>query len=130
MSGKQIGIIYFYLVSAAALGLIVVGLFNSINFLVNITQYEKYPLQYFEDQCKAYPYSFRGPVPATDAILPATPSAEDAERWVKECQDNVEKQRNQKRVEDLKNSLAFTLIGSVLFLIHFPQARKQSKIGN
>ena len=44
MSEKTIATIYFYVISAASLALIVIGIFNIVNFLINSTQYEKYPL--------------------------------------------------------------------------------------
>ena len=51
MSGKLIALIYFYLISAAALALIVIGIFNSVNYFVNTTQFEKYPLLYRNENC-------------------------------------------------------------------------------
>lgn len=128
MSGKQISVIYFYLVSAASLALIVVGVFSVVNFVINLTQYDKYPVRYFQEDCDADPYRYapKGPYPAEIAQV-ATPSAEEREKQKSLCRQRVEDERKKTKIEDLKNAITFTLVGSILFLIHFPQARKQSK---
>lgn len=125
MSGKQIGIIYYYLVSAASLALIVVGIFNSANLLVNLTQYDEYPLQYLAEDCENFRSPVKGPYPTE--ITPASMSATEKEDLEKSCQTRVERERKARRLEDIKSSVLFTLIGTVLFAIHFPQARKQSR---
>lgn len=133
MPGKTIATIYFYVLSAAAIALIVIGIFNIVNFIINSTQFEKYPLRYGGvSNCEyavdgSYP---RGPVPAVKMMPPggeSTPSAEEIQRAKEQCLKNEEADRKQHKVDDLKNSITFTLVGIVLFLIHFPQARKQSK---
>lgn len=124
MTGKQISVIYFYLVSAAALALIVVGVFNSVNFLINSTQFKDYPLDYWEANCESYPYKGR-PMPVLEADV-ASLSAEEMETQKRICEEQVADQRQQKKINDLKSSVTYTLVGLVLFVIHFPQARKQS----
>ena len=127
MSGKTIATIYFYIISAASLALIVIGIFNSVNFLINSTQYEKYPLRYPQGSCEGYPYKF-GPYPAMDVrAIPATPSAQELEKQKQECLKQENALSKQQKIDDLKNAITFTLVGAVLFLIHFPLARKQSK---
>lgn len=128
MSGKTIATIYFYIISAASLALIVIGIFNAVNFGINSTQYDKYPLRYPQGSCEGYPNKFGGPYPAMDQIGSfATPSAEELTKQKEVCikQENV--LSKQQKIDDLKNAITFTLVGSVLFLIHFPLARKQSK---
>ncbi len=129
MSGRQISLIYFYLVSAGALALIVIGVFNSVNFLINATQYKDYPLRYQQDCDSIYPIPVKiAPPPLVESYpMPATQSAEEAEKQKQLCQKNLEKQRKQQMIDDLKNSITFTLVGATLFLIHFPIARRQSK---
>ncbi len=132
MLGKQISIIYFYVISASALALIVIGVFNSVNFLVNISQYKDYPLRYFNEDCNNYPYPIKAPMPIAPAMLDnngifATPSAQQIEEQKKICVGQLQKQRKQQKVDDLKNSITFTLVGSILFLIHFPIARRRSQ---
>ena len=127
MNGKQIGVIYFYLVSAASLVLIVIGLFSAINFVVNITQFKDYPLSSWETgSCEVYPFKGR-PVPVMGEPMPATLSAEETEEQKKFCEEQTATLRQQRRVSDLRDSITFTLIGLILFGIHFPQGRKQSK---
>lgn len=132
MSGKLIATIYFYIISAASLALIVIGIFNGVNFLINSTQYEKYPLRYgVISNCDMVDglYS-RGSVPAVKMFPPevnSTPSAKEIEKAKEQCLKNEEADRKQHMIDDLKNTLTFTAVGLILFLIHFPLARKQSK---
>jgi hypothetical protein len=141
MSGKTIATIYFYLISVGAIILMVIGIFHSVTFLINSTQYEKYPLRYervpscdfatdgqyvggpFAPPVKVIPSSELG----VTGITPATPSAGEIQRAKENCLKNEEADRIQHRVDDMKNAITFTLVGAVLFLIHFPQARKHSK---
>ncbi len=121
MSGKTIATIYFYVISAASLALIVIGIFNAVNFGINSTLYEKYPLRYAAPgNCESYPYKFGVP-------SPASPSAKDLEKQKKDCLKQEDALSKQQKIDDLKNALTFTLVGLILFLIHFHLARKQSK---
>jgi hypothetical protein len=128
MSGKLVATIYFYILSAAAVALIVIGIFNSVSFLINSTQYEKYPLRYGGiSQCGFAGDAYYAPYPAKRMPGEASPSAEETKQNEELCLKNEEADRAQHRVEDLKNSITFTLVGLILFLIHFPLARKHSK---
>lgn len=128
MSGKTIATIYFYLISAASLALIVIGIFNAVNFVINSTQYEKYPPRYAQGSCESYPFKYGGPYPAIDVRgFPATPSAKELEDQKQACIKQEEIESKQHKIDDLKNALTFTLVGLVLFAIHFPLARKQSQ---
>lgn len=127
MSGKTIATIYFYLISAAALALIVIGIFNGVNFVINSTQYEKYPLRFGQvidcnNNFGPVPYKIISPTSPESA----TPSAQDLQKQKQQCETNVELQRKQYRLDDIKNTVAFTLVGIILFSIHFPLARKHS----
>ncbi len=128
MSGKTIATIYFYLISAVSLFLIVIGIFSVVTFIINSTEYDKYPLRYTQPDCE---FSFNNyPYPAKPMSLDeksSTSSAQDLAKQKQFCLNQQEIDRKQHRIEDLKNSLAFSLIGIVLFLIHFPQARKHSR---
>ncbi len=131
MSGKQIGLVYFYIVSAAALGLIIIGIFNSVNFLINVTQYKDYPLRFQNEDCSSiYPIPMKvappAPIEQSYPIL-ATQSAQQMEKQKELCQKQVDEQRKRQKLDDLRNSITFSLIGLILFLIHFPIARKNSK---
>ncbi|MDP3732971.1 MAG: hypothetical protein Q8Q91_00370 [Candidatus Daviesbacteria bacterium] len=125
MSGKTIATIYFYIISAASLALIVIGIFNAVNFGINITQYEKYPLRFPQGSCESYPFKF-GPYPAMEGRI-ATPSAEETEHQKQLCLKQENALSKQQKIDDMKNAITFTLVGTILFLIHFPLARKQSK---
>src|SRR3989344_6164794 len=126
MSGKTIATIYFYVISAASLALIVIGIFNGVNFLINSTLYDKYPLKYPQGSCESYPYKF-GPYPAMDARGEVgTPSAEELKKQKQACLKQENALSKQQKIDDLRNAVTFTLVGTVLFLIHFPLARKQS----
>lgn len=125
MSGKTIATIYFYLVSAASLALIVIGVFHTVNFVINSTQYEKYPLRWGpEVDCETEGYYRYGPIP--EKITPATPSAKELEKQKELCVKQQEEERVRHKVDDIKNAATFTLIGVILFAIHFPLARRQS----
>ncbi len=131
MNGRTIALIYFYLISAAALALIVVGIFNSVNFVINSTQYDKYPLRYGAVSNCESPYGGSYAKPYLEKLAPdtesATPGAEQLEKDKQLCLKNEEADRKQHKIEDLKSFLTFSLVGVILFAIHFPQARKQSK---
>ena len=127
MSGKTIATIYFYIISAASLALIVIGIFNTVNFLINSTQYDRYPLRYPQGDCEG---GFGYPMPYK--IMPpdgreATPAAQDLEKQKQLCLKQQDLDRKQHKIEDVRNAVTFTLVGLVLFSIHFPLARKQSK---
>lgn len=129
MSGKSIATIYFYVISAGALALIVIGIFNGVNFFINSTQYDKYPLRYGPGgDCEAgfdYPRPYKV-MPAPGSPVESTPSAEEIEKQKQLCIKQQELDRKQHKIEDIRNTLAFTIIGTLLFSIHFPLARKQS----
>ncbi|MBI4038493.1 hypothetical protein HY384_00895 [Candidatus Daviesbacteria bacterium] len=129
MSGKAIATIYFYLVSAASLALIVMGIFNAVNLMINSTQYEKYPLRYEPGiDCESgfgYPVPYK--IMPPDVREEATISAQDLEKQTKNCLRQQELERRQHKVDDFKDAITFSLVGVVLFSIHFPLARKQSR---
>jgi ABC-type Na+ efflux pump permease subunit len=127
MSGKLISIVYFYLISAIALVLLVIGVFHSVSFLVNITQYDQYPLRFGGiDRCGTYPQ----PAPYKET-LPTPPSASasagEQNQQQEQCEKSLVEERHQHKVDDLKNALTFSLIGLLLFGLHFPIALKRSR---
>lgn len=125
MSNKTIATVYFYVISAAATALLVVGVFNTVNFIINSTQYDKYPLRYPQVRCDS-PFGY-GPYPATQgSLVPASPSAMEEEQRKQNCLDQEAEDRKKQKIEDMKNSITFTLVGLVLFGVHFPLARKHS----
>lgn len=123
MLGKNISLIYFYVVSLISLLLIIIGVFATINFVLNSTQFDKYPLQYMED-CNVYGMPYKT-VPAPDGVEEL--SEEEKLRQQRACETRTEFERRKNRVQDMRNAIAFTSIGLILFLIHFPIARRHSK---
>jgi hypothetical protein len=88
MTTKLIALIYFYLVSAASLALIVIGIFSTVNFLINISQYDEYPLRYYNEDCESFPSRYGGkPYPVAMEGTPAesTPSASELAEMKKQC---------------------------------------------
>src|SRR5258708_3379572 len=105
MSGKQISLIYFYLVSIFSLVLIVVGIYNVATYLINTTQYSEYPLRYQFTDCNNNPYQFKGPMApygVPSAMEPATPSADDLQTQKQSCQKQLSVLEKQQQLDDLK----------------------------
>ena|SRR5581483_11016250 len=128
MTGKHIAVIYFYIISAFSLVLIVVGIYNVATFLINTTQYQQYPLRYQETDCNLNPYQFKIPTPYNPAGAPiASPSSAELSTQIQSCQKQLDLLRKQQQLDDLKSAVVFGGVGIALFLIHFPQARKQSR---
>jgi hypothetical protein len=129
MKGKQISLIYFYLVSIIGIVLLVVGIYNVVTYTINVTQYDNYPLRYQETDCDVNPYQFGGPTPykPNGEPTPASPSAENVSAQVASCKKQQALLRKQQQFDDLRSSIVFTGAGLVLFIIHFYMARKHSK---
>lgn len=122
--GRSISLIYFYLISAIALMMIVIGVFSIVNFVINSTQYDKYPLGY-EENCDAFALD-------TSRIPPGTPpqptiSPDERDRQKEQCEKRHENERKRRKIQDLKDVITFPMVGIILFLIHFPHARKLSE---
>lgn len=114
---KLISTIYFYLLSAIGMVLLIIGLFNSVHFITGITAYDKYPLgSGTEARCDFLPQ----PVSVEGAKnIQADVNAKN------DCLKNLEKERLTKKADDLEKSISFTVIGLLVFLTHFYFARKQ-----
>lgn len=132
MAGKLIGLIYFYLISAVSIGLLIYAAFSFATLVINLTQYDKYPLRYGMENCDVdYPQSYvKGPyaTPVMEQGQIASISAKEKQTLKQTCMNQADFDRKQHKLDDIKNSGISALVGLVLFLIHFPQARKMSKI--
>ncbi len=96
-----------------------------VHYLVNTTQYPKYPLQsYDETRCEVYSYAGK-PVPAVATeIREATPSAAEMKQQEETCKAQLEADRMHRKIDDLTQSLAFLIIGALVFIPHWKMARK------
>ena len=114
---KLIPTIYFYVLSAVGMVLFIIGLFNSVHYVVGVTSYDKYPLRYgAESRCDYMPKAV--PIEGSSDMQSDTNAKED-------CLKSVEKERETTKADDLEKSLAFTIIGFLVFSTHFYFARKQ-----
>lgn len=114
---KLIPTIYFYVLSAIGMVLFIIGLFNSIHYIVGITAYDKYPLRYgAESRCDYMPRV--APIEGSDDIRSDTNAKED-------CLKSLEKERETTKADDLEKSLAFTIIGFMVFGTHFYFVRRR-----
>jgi hypothetical protein len=122
--------IYLYIFSGVGLSLFLIGIFMGIQYLVNITQFEKYPLQAYEETQCDYLYPGKPmPIMERSSIAPsgvdmATPSAEEVKRQEEQCVERTEIARKKKQVDEVTRTLAFLIIGLPLFIFHWKMARK------
>ncbi len=111
---KLIPTIYFYLVSLIGFVLLIIGVFSSIHYVVNITSYPEYPLGYSApDRC--------APMQVAPMEKVGTTSAYSQ----KQCLDDIEKERQIQKTGDLEKALSFTIIGLLVFGTHFFYAREK-----
>ena len=96
--------------------LLIIGLFSVIHYVVGVSAYPKYPLQYGnEGRCSLQML----PVGEKSAVTP--------QEMRKECLRDLENERVITKADDLEKSISFTLIGLAVFGIHFYFARKIKK---
>lgn len=98
--------------------LLIIGIFNSIHYVVGITAYDEYPLSYGgEERCYVQP-----------APVEREVQSQESEKEVRErCLEGLEEERRRTKVDDLEKSIAFTTIGLLVFSSHFYFARKTRK---
>ncbi|HLL60666.1 MAG TPA: hypothetical protein VK338_03030, partial [Candidatus Nitrosocosmicus sp.] len=92
--------------------LLIIGVFNTIHFIMGNTLHEKYPLRYGnETRCTFQPSGEKGQEqPSRDT-----------------CLQDLELERINTKSEDLEKSISFSMIGLLVFSIHFYFARKAKK---
>ena len=122
---KVIPTIYFYLLSVVGMALFIVGLFNSIHYVVGITLYNKYPLRYAqESRCDympgAAPFLGANKVQSGEKAKAASDTAKE------DCLKGLEKERTNTKIDDLEKAISFTTIGLLIFAIHFYFARRRT----
>lgn len=119
---RLIPTIYFYLLSAIGMVLIIIGLFNAAHYIVGVTAYDKYPLGYGpESRCEYMPK----PALLEGQTQPTQSDKETEQKAKEDCLKTVETERQNKKVDDLEKSITFTSIGLLVFGAHFYFARKQ-----
>lgn len=112
---KLIPAIYFYLLSAIGMVLLIIGLFNTTHFITGVVAYDKYPLRNgSEARCDYLPQ----PVPLDGQKMAPSNTKED-------CLKSLEKERATTKADDLEKSISFTAIGLLVFGIHFYFARRR-----
>lgn len=113
---KLIPTIYFYLLSAIGIVLLIIGIFNSFHYIVGITAYDKYPLGYNETRCDYI-------TPALDSDGAMKPLNEQSKS---DCVKSLETERKNKKIDDLEKSISFSVIGLLVFSSHFYFARRRT----
>ena len=90
---KLIPTIYFYLLSAIGMVLLIIGLFNASHFITGITAYDKYPLRFgAESRCD---YMLQ-PVPVEGS------KAIKQDNTKGDCLKSLEKERQTTKADDLE----------------------------
>ena len=117
--------IYLYIFSGVGLALLLFGSYNTIRYAVDVTQFEKYPLQQWEEtQCTFSNTSYPQAKPTMVETREATPSAEEIQKQEKLCEENRDKQRKIKQTQDLTHAGAMLLLGALVFIPHWKLAKK------
>jgi len=123
VSPSIIKTIYLYVFSGVGLALILFGSYTGIQYGVNVTQFDKYPLQQWEEgQCR-YPNIVSTAKPVMEERS-ATPSAEEIEKQEKQCEENQGRQRKTKQTQDLTHAITLLFLGILVFVPHWTLARK------
>lgn len=106
---KLIPTIYFYVMSAVGMIIFIIGLFNTFHFVTGVVFYSKYPLSLgAETQCDFLP----------QPVISPNQQSRDV------CLRNLELLRAHQKTDDLEKAVSFTVIGLIVYLIHFNFAHK------
>lgn len=128
--GRLISLIYFFIISTIGLILLIIGLYNAVSLGVNLTQYDKYPLN-FSGQGSCDSFSTVSPMTSSDSVIEAVPikvaNEKENARQKALCEERIVQERKQHQVDDTKNAIYFTLIGVILLAIHLPIAVRRSR---
>lgn len=114
---KLIPSIYFYVVSLIGLVLLLIGLFGLVHYVIGVTAYPNYPLNPFEEsRC----------LNMVPQPLPGSGQNQEVSQQSKnECEKTIENERTHQKTDDLEKALSFSIIGGILFAIHFSWTRKK-----
>ena len=113
---KTIPLLYFYTVSLIGFVLLIIGIFSSIHYFVNISSYTDYPLGYIpETRC--------APMQAPPQVVPGKIDTTQTQQSYLDCIKNIQAERQILKTKDAEKALSFTIIGLLVFGIHFAYAR-------
>lgn len=113
--GVTIKTAYFYVFSAIGIILLVVGIFKMSDFGVRNFLLDNYYLDYETGRC-----GYLEP-----AKLEGEPAVDNSE-VLKKCEQDIEQEREVKRVTDVSSAITFIIVGAFLFAFHYKQAKKLS----
>lgn len=113
--GSIIRTAYFYVFSAIGIILMIVGIFKLSDFAVRSLLLDNYYLDYETGRC-----SYLEPVKVEGQDTQSNPDA------MEKCEQDLERERQVKRVTDISSAITFTIVGGVLFTFHYRRARKLS----
>ncbi len=113
--GPSIKTAYFYIFSAIGIILLIVGIFRLSDFAVRHFFLDNYYLDYEGGRCNYLePTKIEG-----ETVV----SNDDA---ITRCEQDLERERQVKRVTDISGSITFMLVGGALFAFHYRRARQLS----
>lgn len=113
--GQAIKTAYFYVFSAIGIILLIVGVFKLSDFAVRNFFLDNYYLDYEAGRC-----SYLEPTKVEGQDNQPNDEA------LKRCEQDLEREREVKRVTDISSSMTFIVVGTVLFAFHYRRARKLS----
>lgn len=111
--GDLIKSIYLYLFTAVGLILIIVGIFQLSNYVINITVFEKYQLGYEENRCDYLVQPVAVEAGKTAAVDPKL-QKEQREK----CLTTLEEFRRYKKITDGARAITFLVVGGAVFAFH------------
>lgn len=109
---RLIPTIYFYVVSLIGLILLIIGVFADVHYLVNASSGPLYPLPYGTEARCSIP------------LAPGEKQTTSSQQIYNDCKQQLEEERRLTKRNDLEKAVSYTLIGLIVFGIHFYYARK------
>lgn len=106
---------YFYVFSAIGIILLVVGIFKLSDFTVRNFFLDNYYLDYEAGRC-----SYLEPVKLEGQETTVNIDTQ------KKCEQDLDREREVKKVTDIASAITFIIVGTVLFVFHYRRARNLS----
>ena len=114
--------IYLYLFTAIGLILIIVGIFQTSNYVINLIAFDNYQLGYEENRCDyvTQPIAVEaGKTPVQDPTL----QKEQKDK----CLKTLEEFRRYKKITDGARAITFLIVGGGVFAFHLTRTNILSK---